>query len=76
VVNPQRKATKNPHRICKRGEKLRGDSELIIFHTSIPIDVQLHQMLAAAESYHRLISQHVVRIHKPGYAAYATVILQ
>jgi len=65
------------HRICKRGEKLRGvDLKLIIFHTSIPIDVQLHQMLAAAESNHRLLSQHVVRIHKPGYAAYATVILQ
>ena len=61
----------------QKRKKLRGvDLKLIIFHASIPIDVQLHQMLAAAESNHRLLSQYVVRIHKPGYAAYATVILQ
>jgi len=61
----------------QKREKLRGvDLKLIIFHTSIPIDVQLHKMLAAAESYHRLLSQYVVRIHKPCYAAYTTVILQ
>jgi len=72
------RATKIPKKYAKEGKKLRGvDLKLIIFHASIAaIDVELHQMLAAAESYHRLLSQHVVRIHKPGYAAYTTVILQ
>ena len=51
----------------QKRNKLRDvDLELIIFHASIAaIEVQLHQMLAAVESNQWLISQHVVRIHKP-----------